>query len=124
MTTYTLNEIASGAYALFDTMTDATSGNLATFADQSRIRLQNYVGNGIDNTSIPETYANILINMTAVKAIKRDLDINAGNQFRIGDFSDGGGEDPEIARMNSLQEDIEEEMRNLPRSLNFAKVLG
>lgn len=120
--TTTVGSVATAAWRHLDSPPDAVSGLLANYADESVTRLNNMLGTSITGNNIGDQYANVLIHMTAAKALGRMTGVGADFSYTVGDFSvDKGGGDANTKQLSYHLAEVRSELPFL-KSVSFRKV--
>ena len=87
MSELTHAQVAARVLNLIDSVPNAVSGAMPEYVDQARIFLNNVLRVSIGSNVITDAYHNMVINLTALKAISRIESIGVDFDWTLGQFS-------------------------------------
>lgn len=126
MATYNTGSVAEYAYYLLNDVPTSISGAvMQSFADLSRLQVQNWTGQTISSTAIGESQFGILVKMTASMTLLRMSGQGADYSYTIGEFSTSKGNDnPNVQQSNFYWDAAMREMATLGKKMSVWKTLG
>jgi lipocalin len=118
--------VADRAWKRLEDVPVAISGEVMEgFVEEIAMDLQNYTGDTIAITNIPEKFQNIFVNLTAAYTVMRMHGLGADFDWSLGEFNvKKGGTASATDQAKFFLGQAQSGMKNLGRGISYYKALG
>ena len=122
----TTGSIAATALLLIDSVPDAVSGAMATYAEMSRNKINAILGTSLGVSGISPSYQTPMIDLTASFALGRMASIGVDYNWKLGEFavSKGASTSLEYQQIKFLIDDFNMCMKGIGRGAAVCKSNG
>jgi len=122
----TTGSVASTALLLLDSVPDAVSGAMATYAEMARNKINAILGTSLSTSGISPTYQTPMIDLTAAFALGKMANVGVDYNWSLGEFSvsKGASSSPEFQQVKFLMDDFNMCMKGIGRGASWCKSNG